>query len=240
MIRNSLTTAQVNRLYPSCTNYAYHILHSLRRSLERVFDTYLPAYSGGRLIDYGCQRMPYRPLIEPYISDYTGFDLPDDVAAPGGYKPDAYLTDEGLIPLDDDQVNVVLSTQVLEHVPNPDVYLRESYRVLQDNGLLILTTHGYWKYHPVPEDYWRWTRDGLKRIIENAGFTVVEQRGVVGLAPSSMQLLQDAIVPKLPRWLQSSWIFIMQMVIVGLDRMYSQQERDRDACVYVVVAKKTS
>jgi SAM-dependent methyltransferase len=69
---------------------------------------------------------------------------------------------------------MVISTQVLEHVPNPAHYVAECFRVLKPGGSLLLTTHGVFHDHGCPYDFQRWTADGLRRLIEESGFRVDE------------------------------------------------------------------
>jgi SAM-dependent methyltransferase len=68
--------------------------------------------------------------------------------------------------------DLVLSTQVLEHVEDPLKYLSECARALKDDGLLALTTHGLFEDHPCPNDYWRWTAQGLETIVKQSGLVV--------------------------------------------------------------------
>jgi len=80
-----------------------------------------------------------------------------------------------------------VSFQVLEHVRDIDTYLKEAGRVLRDDGLMLLSTHGTWLYHPHPEDHRRWTREGLIGEIARRGFQVTDCIAVVGpLAWTSM------------------------------------------------------
>jgi SAM-dependent methyltransferase len=127
---------------------------------------------GARLLDFGCGSMPYRSLVEQRGAAYIGadFDAVDAVAI----RPD------GSLPINDASVDVVLSVQVLEHVRDLDRYLAEARRVLKDEGLLLLSTHGTWLYHPHPEDHRRWTRTGLIADIEARGFRVEEVEAIAG------------------------------------------------------------
>ncbi len=83
---------------------------------------------------------------------------------------------------------MVLSTQVLEHVDRPGLYLAECHRVLRPGGRMLLSTHGIMVFHPDPVDYWRWTCDGLQRAVRDAGFEIVRFEGIVGLAATGIQL----------------------------------------------------
>jgi SAM-dependent methyltransferase len=68
--------------------------------------------------------------------------------------------------------DIVLSTQVLEHVQQPGTYLSEAYRLLKPGGVFICTTHGTYEEHGCPHDFHRWTADGLREEIAGKGFVV--------------------------------------------------------------------
>jgi SAM-dependent methyltransferase len=84
------------------------------------------------------------------------------------------------LPVADGSADLVLCTQVLEHVEDPSRAVSEMARVLKPGGICLLTTHGTWFYHPDPEDYWRWTPAGLRRVFEAAGFGEVKLEPVGG------------------------------------------------------------
>ena len=218
------------RLYPNRSNRLYWHLTCLRREIESVISQFVQKQSLSRVVDYGCGNMPYRPLFEPHVQQYLGCDLD------GNERIDRQLKPDGSLPFDTDSADVVLSSQVLEHVADPARYLEEARRVLQPAGSLILSTHGVWKYHPDPTDFWRWTCDGLKAQVERAGFRVLHFRGVMGPEASALQLLQDAILPRVPKWRKTIYIRQMQRRIERADRRCCNAVRDRDACVYVIVA----
>jgi SAM-dependent methyltransferase len=68
-------------------------------------------------------------------------------------------------------VDLVLNTQVLEHVENPGVVLREIRRVLKDGGSLLLTAPQGWPEHQQPNDFYRFTRFALSSLMKEAGFS---------------------------------------------------------------------
>ncbi|MBI4343124.1 MAG: class I SAM-dependent methyltransferase [Candidatus Omnitrophica bacterium] len=76
-------------------------------------------------------------------------------------------------------VDVVLSLQVLEHAEDVERYLLEAQRILKPGGLLWLTTHGMWPYHPTPDDYHRWTLTGLRRLV-GRHFRIEETDALMG------------------------------------------------------------
>ncbi len=226
--------AGVERLYPRLLGrmgVRYHYLIQLRKKIEFVFKHYCNSKEY-ILADYGCGNKPYEPLIRPHIRQYMGVDLAENPEA------DIHVSPEGVIDLPDECVNVVLSTQVLEHVVNPAHYLEESFRILKKGGKIVLSTHGYWMYHPDPTDYWRWTSSGLQKIISDAGFELKYFSGILGRAAMGMQLVQDGLLFKFPRFTRPFFALFFQPQIWLLDRLSSRASRDSDACTYILVAEK--
>lgn len=137
----------------------YLLLSDLRLALE-------PYQTAEKLkvLDYGCGCSPYRPFFAN--SDYRRADYID--TADLDYK---IVSNQPLAEADA-TFDLILSTQVFEHVDNPAFYLRECYRLLKPGGRLILSTHGSYRDHGCPYDFQRWTADGLDRDLRLAGFEV--------------------------------------------------------------------
>jgi SAM-dependent methyltransferase len=220
------------RLYPSRVSRLYWVLTQLRQELEAIIATYVANRDLGTLVDYGCGDMPYRPLFQQHVRRYIGCDLAGNAWA------DCSLESGNQLPFASSSVSIVLSSQVLEHVDEPRQYLAEACRVLQRQGLLILSTHGVWKYHPDPQDYWRWTSSGLKREIEACGFEVRALSGILGPSSTGLQLFQDAVIPAVPNLLKPVLCYIMQRCIRLADRLSSPDVKSRDASVFLIVAEK--
>ena len=203
------------------------------RELENVISRFaVPAVTpGSRVLDYGCAARPYRALFGPGI-EYVGADLE------GNSLADVPLNEDGSVPLPDAQFDLILSTQVLEHVADPELYVSECHRLLKPGGTLVITTHGIMYYHPDPVDYWRWTSAGLGRILEAAGLRSVEIRGIMGLAPAAVQLFQHATTLKVPERLRRPYIAMSQALVEFLDRSYSEESRVANALVLAARAQR--
>jgi SAM-dependent methyltransferase len=187
--------------------------------------------TGARALDYGCGERPYRSLL-PAGAQYVGADLPGNASA------DIELTARGLVPLPDSSFDLVLSTQVLEHVEDPDAYLQECSRLLVPGGWLLLSTHGIMYYHQDPEDYWRWTRAGLEKLLGDHGFEMASSRGVLGLVAAALQIIQDGTFWYLPRPLRRPFAILMQGLIVLSDRLYPRANRVNNCLTIAVLARK--
>lgn len=218
------------RLKPSLFGTRYFILCQLRRSLEYALQKHFnPTAKLDKILDDGCGAKPYESLFKPYFTHYLGADIAENTSA------EVLIEENGHIDIPNMSVDVVLSTQVLEHVTDVDAYLSEAQRVLKTDGILLLSTHGYWMYHPNPTDLWRWTQDGLIKTIEKNGFKTVEALGVMNLAASGLQLFQDGIQWKIPRFLRP---ILSIMILLGQKIVDGGSLHHKDASVFLIIAKK--
>lgn len=187
--------------------------------------------AGDTVVDYGCGDQPYRKLFEDGIR-YIAADFSSEPGA------DVHFDAEGQVPIADGTAALVLSTQVLEHVESPARYLRESHRLLRSGGTLVLSTHGCFQYHPHPTDYWRWTRDGLAKILAEAGFAAASWSGVVGAAAAGIQYFADHTEHKVPQTMRPLFHRVVQGLVATFDRRYSPEGRLTDPIAFVVRARK--
>jgi SAM-dependent methyltransferase len=166
---------RLDRLEPRFFHQDYWHLRAIRKSLQTLLDEHGEELRGKRALDYGSSESPYVPLFAG-----AGIELLAADIAP--VTPPVLEIDPstGRVALSDASVDCVLSTQVLEHVPNVLPYLLEAFRVLKPAGMLYLSTHGTWQLHRFPTDMRRWTIDGLRYEIEQAGFIVERVDPYVG------------------------------------------------------------
>ncbi|MDF5691751.1 class I SAM-dependent methyltransferase [Aquirufa aurantiipilula] len=227
--------AGVERLYPKIwgrMSARYYYLIQLRKQLERVIELFVKNSPHQLLADYGCGNKPYEPLFGPFVEQYIGLDLAINT------KADVVVDPKGIIEMPDESVGFVLSTQVLEHVEDPTSYLKEACRILQKDGKLILSTHGYWMFHPDPTDFWRWTSAGLQKIVKEAGFEIVYFEGILSRSSMGLQLFQDGLLFKFPKSIRPLWSMLLQPFIIFFDKIAGNKSRREDACTFILVAKK--
>lgn len=206
------------------------MLSELRKALSlHIADLRWEASS--QIVDYGCADMPYK-LMFPEHSNYKGADLE------GNPNASIILNANGTLPISDQSVDAIVSTQVLEHVSDPRVYLNECHRTLKPGGVLILSTHGIWPYHADPVDYWRWTAEGLKLQLNSAGLQVERMTGIGGMLAIAIQLWQSDSAWRLPGFTRGIYCYLLQRLAAGVNRLYSQAGRERNSLVYLVTARK--
>lgn len=118
----------------------------------------------GRVLDYGAgkpgtcyQPQPYRDLV---AGEYVPYDLGDHL--PGGW------------------FDAVMFTQAIQYMESPARTLALLHSFLRSGGRLLMTGPSSW-----PEleggDMWRYTRAGITRLVQEAGFVVekCEERAMV-------------------------------------------------------------
>jgi len=104
--------------------------------------------SGKKVLDYGCGSGYGTELISDHCLQITGVDIsPEAIAHAQSHfnGPNlSYLQIERAeiapLPFTDSSFDVVLSFQVIEHVQDVSVYLREIERVLRPDGYVIIAT----------------------------------------------------------------------------------------------------
>ena len=228
------TFEQQRRLRPRLWDTDWLVLRGMHTAINGMAARI--AKPGKTALDFGCGAKPYASLFTSRGVAYIGADFGD--GADISIKPD------GIVGSVDRSADLVVSFQVLEHVRNLDTYFREASRVLRDDGLLLLSTHGTWLYHPHPEDHRRWTREGLTGDLAVGGFEVTECISVVGpLAWTTMVRLTCFAValrkiPVVGTALASAVAVIMNLKAAIEDKVTPAWVTKDNACVYVTLSRK--
>jgi len=77
---------------------------------------------------------------------------------------------EEAFPLGAEIFNAVICINVLEHIYNYRNLLTESNRVLRNGGTIHITVPFFFNIHGSPNDYFRYTRSALERMLTETGF----------------------------------------------------------------------
>ena len=141
------------------------------------------AYS---ILDFGCGTKPYRHLFENAAS-YTGVDFQNDQIPRPAKDVDIYYDGVNL-PFDDNSFDLVISFEVLEHIPNLEQILLEISRVIKPGGKFFFTTPFLYPEHEVPFDYQRLTIYRWINLLEEMGYKVEEYSKEPNDMRSLMQL----------------------------------------------------
>lgn len=214
------------------------------KDLYRDLSELLPRFEG-KLLDVGCGSKPYAVWLTPdKVQTHVGID----VAV--GPKVDVVITPGAPWTLDSSSFDVVLCTQVLEHVADLDHVLGEVYRVLKPGGLLLGTIPFIYNEHGAPDDYRRFSIHGVRNLLEPQFFVRrVTTEGAIGSTMGTLWLnwLDAALnanritrlgrAPLLPAWIVFCGVTNLLCAIVDrIDRtgayynntLVLAQKRDED------------
>jgi len=152
---------------PPTTDYTRRFVEEIAGSMA----------AGQTVIDAGAGECQYKPLFSH--AKYLAVDLcvGDDQWDFSGIDINAPLHD---IPLPDKTADVVLCTEVLEHVPNPHQVIAELSRLMKTGAALYVTVPFSGREHQIPYDFFRYTQYGLRHLFEQAGLEVEYIRPVRG------------------------------------------------------------
>jgi len=154
-------------------HYSKRALSNLGSSLE------------GKVIDIGAGTGHGARYLNPSTTDYFPTDLPS------GRSPlDASISRIGQAPLVHCSIydlpfaaasfDGAILLNVLEHLATPTLGLAEVKRVLRPEGRLLFCVPFAFPLHGLPDDYRRWTGQGLRQELEMAGFELLELRSCGG------------------------------------------------------------
>ena len=158
----------------------------LIRKLQQIFVNYIYAdYNSGSVV-----RTKLKGLLEVLDQDNaSGLNVGSgDVRVHPKLKnmdifPGRHIDIVGFaenIPCPDESFDLVITQECLEHVRDPFKAVNEIYRVLRKGGKVYLQLPFIIGYHSGPNDYWRFTGDGIEELAKRNNFALMEKGIVAG------------------------------------------------------------
>lgn len=131
-------------------------------------------------MDIGSGGKDYRYLYDKY-DEYVTLDLNPE------HKPDIVGSVYEL-PVGDNFFDTIICAQVLEHLKDPKLAMREIYRVLKNGGRAIITAPFFNELHEEPVDYYRYTNYGLDELARESGFSILSVARIGGFFSLTAQI----------------------------------------------------
>jgi len=210
-------------------------ISSINLALNRAC---LMHFSRGRLLDGGAGHMRNRELTSGHCDEYESMDV-----APVSEGLDYVCDIQKMTPIPSDRYDTVLLTHVLEHLPRPGDALKECFRVLNSQGILIGSTPHLSRLHGEPHDYFRFTKYGLAYLLsEVAGFrqwTVFPAGGLLsflGHQLSTLLVCSTLQLPVVGAAVAHLNYSVLVRMILALDRRVDAGRRI--PCMYFFVASR--
>lgn len=105
------------------------------------------------LIDLGCGNGEFTMKCNERIgtTNIWGVDIDEEIANEARRRGIRIITADlsEILPLEDNFFDVVLSNQVLEHLINSDLFVKEIYRILKPDGYAIVSTENLSSWHNI-------------------------------------------------------------------------------------------
>lgn len=161
-----------------------------------------PIYEFGSLRVSGQEVLAdLRPLFPG--QEYVGADMQE------GLGVDVILNLHD-IDLPDGAAATVLCLETLEHVEYPRKAVEEIHRILDPDGITLLTSHMKFHIHNYPSDYWRFTPAGFESLLKPFAHSFVGYAGgvgwphtVVGIGFKGTYPLLDEFTERYKQWQQT-------------------------------------
>jgi 2-polyprenyl-3-methyl-5-hydroxy-6-metoxy-1,4-benzoquinol methylase len=166
--------------------------YEVNKRLALVFDRGLAhvPLAGREFLDAGCGTGLFSKTAADRGAQVTSLDVGERLLARVAEKCDSrrVVGDVQRLPFEDASFDVVLSTEVIEHVPEPALAVNELVRVLRPGGTLVVTTPNrawHWSItiankiglrpYEGLENWVRW--DDLRAWLEQAGIAIEQGVG---------------------------------------------------------------
>ena len=132
------------------------------------------------ILDVGSRKQPYRSIFR--FQEYVAIDIEKGEAD--------LIADICYLPLKDKVADLVICTEVLEHVQNTEDALKNLNRVIKKGGVLILSTPLLIGEHDFV-DYFRFTEQALRYYLGKYGFEIVELKRRGGIFSALYGILRS-------------------------------------------------
>jgi SAM-dependent methyltransferase len=198
----------------------------------RDFANALPP--GARVLDAGAGEGRYREYF--LAARYTGVDLGIGDAA-WNYRGLDAIADLTALPFPDGCFEAALNIVTLEHVRDPARVIDELARTLGAGARLLLVVPQDWERHQEPHDYFRYTRHGVRYLLERAGFIGIAVRPGGGyFRLLSRRLLNGAQFFPLP--LALVWLLLVGLPALALPALDGLDRTAKFTLGYICLARK--
>ncbi len=184
----------------------------------------------GKVLDLGAGtiRSSYLDFLQGKDAQITSVDISLQ------RRPDVTADLEQPLPIESNLYDFVLCFNLLEHIYNHQQLLSEIYRVLKPDRSLIGYVPFLVKYHPDPNDYFRYTKQGLRQLFKDAGFSEVSIE-YIGRGPLTAAWAQiEYIAPRFMRWIVTYAVFGLDAMLVKFKPVF----KNTYALGYTFTAKK--
>jgi SAM-dependent methyltransferase len=200
--------------------YVLHFEAAIEEAVSQFAEGLAPA---ARVLDAGAGQGAYAHLFSRHR--YLGVDLGIGDPQWNYARLDA-IADLLRLPFPEGTFDGCLNVVTLEHLRDPAGALREIARTLRPQGRFLLVAPLDFEVHQAPYDYFRFTRYGLRYLLEKAGFAQIRILPVGGFFRLLARRLLNAL-----QFFRGVWFLVAALFLVPpalLLPLLDSLDRDRN------------
>jgi 2-polyprenyl-3-methyl-5-hydroxy-6-metoxy-1,4-benzoquinol methylase len=151
---------------------------------KRKFDYIKRFIREGIIYDMGCAGTNIEGNLHSYLVDGFPNSKIYGVDSVDSESTDIRFDLNNIFPERWKQADTIIASEVIEHLDNPYIFLRQCLRLLNNDGILIITTPNpsnlgfvFGKQDSKVHKY-SWTLEALKNLVESAGFRLLSAEKV--------------------------------------------------------------
>lgn len=234
--KNRRMKTERNKLFPGKPRLVdlYNARYITRKPIYDFLIANMKEISGN-VLDFGCGSMEYKKILEK-VETYSGLDI-EGAEKNGFYAENVIYYDGVHIPFEKESFDAVISIEVFEHVEYLDDVLLELNRVIKRGGKMFFTVPMNFPGHLEPYDFRRFTKYGIMKKMEAAGFVIEKMRGSTTFRNTirRMEILESE------KKNGQNWYFKIKCIVNNICFLYTNKvSEDENAPVdWLVVCRKT-
>jgi SAM-dependent methyltransferase len=203
------------------------------------YDSNLRKHARGKLLDLGCGKVPLYAVYREFVTDNICVDWSNTTHKNEYLDYELDLTKN--LPFSDSEFDTIILSDVLEHIPVPELLWREMARILSSNGKIIMNVPFYYWLHEQPHDYYRYTEFALRRFAETSGLRLIQLEPIGGAPEVMTDIFAKCILrlPKLGRSLArvAQW-FTLSFIRTRFGKKVSETTSSSFPLGYFLIAEK--
>lgn len=167
------------------------------------YETNLNIFAKGDLLDLGCGKAPLYEVYSPLVNNITLADWENSLHENPHLDKVCDITKK--LPFEDNSFDIIIFSDVLEHIPNPSYVLSEIRRILKPKGVVLMNVPFLYWIHEAPHDFHRYTEFMLIKMAQDNDMYVEKIEAAGGgwavLIDLSSKLLQGR--PRIVEFIQN-------------------------------------
>lgn len=133
----------------------------------------------------------FRKLFKPY-------DQIIKIGIPHKERVDIF-GDAMKLPIKNNCLDLVITSSVVEHLPDPELAVSESFKALKPGGKIYCEIPFMVGYHMIPYDYQRYTIQGIENLFAKQGFKLIDKGISSGPFTAYMLMIHHSVVNIVPK-----------------------------------------